>query len=109
MKWQIGHDVTGLAECPWRSLILHGGEPWTRIQTNAVELYLRLFRELGVGVGVSLDGAADGHNRHRRFASGCGSYAAVSAALDRLRQDRYRDLFTGFLCTVDLRNEPVAT
>ena len=22
MKWQIGHDVTGLAECPWRSLIL---------------------------------------------------------------------------------------
>ena len=119
------------------TLILHGGEPLlaghdlisylvnatresagpavrvdARIQTNAVGLddsYLRLFRELGVRVGVSLDGAADGHNRHRRFASGRGSYAAVSAALDRLRQDRYRDLFAGLLCTVDLRNEPVAT
>jgi uncharacterized protein len=119
------------------ALILHGGEPLlaghdlisylvnatresagpavrvdARIQTNAVGLddsYLRLFRELGVRVGVSLDGAADGHNRHRRFASGRGSYAAVSAALDRLRQDPYRDLFAGLLCTVDLRNEPVAT
>jgi uncharacterized protein len=118
-------------------LILHGGEPLlaghdlishlvhatresvgpavrvdVRIQTNAVGLddsYLGLFRELGVRVGVSLDGAAEGHNRHRRFASGRGSYAAVSAALDRLRQDRYRHLFSGLLCTIDLRNEPVAT
>ena len=119
------------------ALILHGGEPLlaghdlisylvnatresvgpavrvdVRIQTNAVGLddsYLRLFRELGIRVGVSLDGAAEGHNRHRRFASGRGSYTAVSAALDRLRQDRYRHLFSGLLCTVDLRNEPVAT
>jgi uncharacterized protein len=118
-------------------LILHGGEPLlaghdlisylvnatrqsagpdvrvgARIQTNAVGLddsYLQLFRELGIRVGVSLDGAAEAHNRHRRFASGRGSYAAVSAALDRLRQDRYRHLFSGLLCTIDLRNEPVAT
>jgi uncharacterized protein len=118
-------------------LILHGGEPLlaghdlishlvnatresvgptvrvdVRIQTNGVGLddsYLGLLRELGVRVGVSLDGAAEGHNRHRRFASGRGSYAAVSAALDRLRHDRYRHLFSGLLCTIDLRNEPVAT
>jgi uncharacterized protein len=118
-------------------LILHGGEPLlagpdlishlvketrgsvgpdvrvdARIQTNAVGLddsYLRLFRELGIKVGVSLDGAAEAHNRHRRFASGRGSHAAVSVALDRLRQDRYRHLFSGLLCTIDLRNKPVAT
>jgi uncharacterized protein len=118
-------------------LILHGGEPLlagqdliaylvnatresagpgvrvdARIQTNAVGLddsYLRLFRELGIRVGVSLDGAAEAHNRHRRFASGRGSYTAVSAALDRLRQDRNQHLFSGLLCTIDLRNEPVAT
>lgn len=116
-------------------LILHGGEPllagedlisWlvagTRkaagtsitvnasVQTNAVglsEAYLRLFDELGVRVGVSLDGNPEAHNRHRRFASGRGSYAAVSAALHRLR--RYRHLFSGLLCTIDLRNDPIAT
>jgi uncharacterized protein len=119
------------------ALILHGGEPLlaghdlisylvnatresagpgvrvdARIQTNAVGLddsYLRLFSKLRIRVGVSLDGTAEAHNRHRRFASGRGSYAAVSAALDRLRQDRYRHLFSGLLCTIDLRNEPVAT
>lgn len=119
------------------ALILHGGEPLlagpdlithlvnatresagpdvrvnVRVQTNAVGLddsYLQLFREVGIRVGVSLDGDAEAHNRHRRFASGRGSYAAVSAALARLRQDRNRHLFSGLLCTVDLRNDPVAT
>ena len=119
------------------SLILHGGEPllaghelvWnlvtaTRkavgpevrvnagVQTNGVGLdepYLELFAELGVRVGVSLDGGADAHNTHRRFPSGRGSYAAVSVALQRLRQDQFRHLFSGLLCTIDLRNDPIAT
>jgi uncharacterized protein len=134
--WRVGeharaHQMSNIA------LILHGGEPllagheliWqlvtatrkaagpdvnvdVRVQTNAVGLddaYLQLFCELGVRVGVSLDGTAHAHDRHRRFASGRGSYPAVSAALRRLRQDRFRHLFAGLLCTIDLRNEPVAT
>jgi len=124
----------GIAEL---NLILHGGEPllagpeliWklvtdTRkeagadvrvrasVQTNAVGLddsYLRLFRELGVRVGISLDGDAEAHNRHRRFASGRGSYAAVAAALARLQDSRFQGLFAGLLCTVDLRNDPLTT
>jgi uncharacterized protein len=119
------------------TLILHGGEPLlagrelirrlvtavrkaagdevavdARIQTNAVGLdgsYLRLFDELGVGVGVSLDGAAADHDRHRRFASGRGSHAAVAAGLRRLTEERYRPLFSGLLCTIDLRSDPIAT
>jgi uncharacterized protein len=119
------------------TVILHGGEPLlagrerirylvtavrkavgdevtvnARIQTNAVGLddpYLRLFDELGIGVGVSLDGAAEDHDRHRRFASGRGSYAAVVAGLRRLIEERYRPLFSGLLCTIDLRNDPIAT
>jgi uncharacterized protein len=118
-------------------LVLHGGEPLlagpelisylvdatrtatgpgvrvdVRIQTNAVGLddaYLELFRELDVHIGISLDGAAEAHDRHRRFASGRGSYAAVSAALRRVLQPRFRHLFNGLLCTIDLRNDPVAT
>jgi uncharacterized protein len=118
-------------------LILHGGEPllaghdlvWdlvtsTRkhagprvrvevgVQTNGIGLddaYLELFSELDIRVGVSLDGDAAAHNRHRRFASGRGSYPAVSVALERLSRDRYRHLFSGLLCTIDLHNDPVAT
>jgi uncharacterized protein len=119
------------------ALILHGGEPllagqqliWSLVegtrkaagpevtvhayvQTNGVGLtdaYLRLFDELTVRVGVSLDGGPEEHDRHRRFASGRGSYAAVTAGLERLRQPHYRHLFGGLLCTVDVHNDPVAT
>lgn len=117
------------------TLILHGGEPLlagrdllsqlvtsTRqaagsgttvhavVQTNGVGLsdaYLGLFDQLGVRVGVSIDGDAVAHDRHRRFASGSGSYQAVAAALGRLR--RFPHLYGGLLCTVDLRNDPVQT
>jgi uncharacterized protein len=118
-------------------LILHGGEPLlagrelisylvtavrdaagpdvtvhASAQTNAVGLsdpYLRLFDELGVSMGVSLDGEAVDHDRHRRFASGRGSHAAVIAGLERLTHHRYRHLFSGLLCAIDLRSDPVAT
>jgi uncharacterized protein len=117
------------------TLILHGGEPLlagrdlisqlvtsTRrragpkttvhavVQTNGVGLsdaYLEVFEELGVRVGVSIDGDASAHDRHRRFASGRGSYEAVAAALRRLH--RFPHLYGGLLCTVDLSNDPVRT
>jgi uncharacterized protein len=119
------------------SVILHGGEPLlagpdlirylvtavraavgssaevhASVQTNGVGLddtYLALFSELGVQVGVSLDGAAEAHNRHRRFPSGRGSHAAVAAGLARLIEPPHRHLFSGLLCTVDLRNDPIPT
>jgi uncharacterized protein len=80
------------------------------IQTNGVRLddaYLRLFADLGVRVGISLDGAAAGHDRHRRHRDGRGSHAEVRAALERMA--RFRPLFSGILCTIDLRNDPLAT
>ena len=117
------------------TLILHGGEPLlagrdlirhlvtaTRlaagprtavdaaVQTNGVGLsdaYLKLFGELGVRVGISIDGDARAHDRHRRFASGRGSYQAVTAAIERLR--KFPDLYSGLLATIDLRNDPVRT
>lgn len=120
---------------PAITLILHGGEPllagrdliarlvtatrWSAgpdiavtalVQTNGVGLsdsYLRFFDELGVMIGVSLDGDADAQDRHRRFASGQGSYAPVMAALRRLQ--RFPHLYSGLLCAIDLRNDPVRT
>ena len=97
-------------QIPSVALILHGGEPLlagrelitelvcaaeaavgpgvrldVRVQTNGIglnEAYLRLFNDLGVHVGVSLDGGPEAHDRHRRFARGKGSYALVAAGLD---------------------------
>ncbi|MQY09041.1 FxsB family cyclophane-forming radical SAM/SPASM peptide maturase [Actinomadura macrotermitis] len=116
-------------------LVLHGGEPLlagpglladavtavrraargvrveVTVQTNGVRLdesFLALFERLGVRVGVSLDGGAAAHDRHRRDAGGRGSHARVSRALELLAGDRYRHLFNGLLCTVDLRNDPHA-
>jgi uncharacterized protein len=118
-------------------LILHGGEPLlagpdlirhavtavrsaagpgvsvnVQVQTNAVLLdteFLRLFDELDIRVGVSLDGDEAGHDLHRRHADGRGSHAEVRAGLRRLTAPAHRRLFSGLLTTVDLRNDPVAT
>lgn len=118
-------------------VILHGGEPLlagpealghivrsirgacsevgTRVrvsmQTNAVRLdetYLRLFDELDIRVGVSLDGDAVAHDRNRLFANGKGSHERVARAL-RLLDGAFGHLFAGILCTIDLRNDPLQT
>lgn len=133
---RIGEHARG-HRLPQVALILHGGEPLLAgpelitelvcathaaigpdvrldvgVQTNGVGLtdgYLRLFNDLDVHVGVSLDGGPESHDRHRRFASGRGSHAAVAAGLDRLTRASFQHLFSGLLCTIDLRNDPVAT
>jgi uncharacterized protein len=118
-------------------VILHGGEPLLAgpelityavtaiqaampdgiradlgIQTNGVGLdaaYLRLFGQLGLRVGVSLDGNADAQDRHRRHRDGRGSHDEVAAALRLLGSPEFRHLFSGLLCTIDTRNDPLAT
>ncbi|GAA4194275.1 FxsB family radical SAM/SPASM domain protein [Microbispora amethystogenes] len=116
-------------------VVLHGGEPLlagpaeiehavrtlraavpARVdvlaQTNATLLdddYLRVFDALGVGLGVSLDGSRDAHDRVRRTADGRGSYDRTAAALTRLTSPAFRHLFRGLLCTVDLCNDPAET
>ncbi|MEW2068206.1 radical SAM/SPASM protein FxsB, inactivated metallohydrolase extension form [Streptomyces sp. NPDC007346] len=120
---------------PSVAVILHGGEPLLagparlrrvceelgsalegvaeldlRIHTNGVQLsprYLDLFAEFGVKVGISLDGDREANDRHRRFANGRTSHPLVLRAIELLRQERYRHLDLGLLCTVDIRNDPV--
>ncbi|MCF6467706.1 FxsB family radical SAM/SPASM domain protein [Nonomuraea sp. MG754425] len=118
-------------------IVLHGGEPLlagvehtryavdrlrgelgggvtatVRVQTNGVLLnqaFLRLFAELGVQVGVSMDGDREGHDRHRRRAKGTGTYTEVRDGLERLIAPAYRHLFGGLLCTIDLASDPIVT
>ena len=81
------------------------------LQTNGLlldEPLLEVLAEHQVRVGVSVDGDAASHDRHRRYRDGRGSHAAVSRALGLLALPEFRPLYGGVLCTVDLANDPVA-
>ncbi|WP_329133998.1 FxsB family cyclophane-forming radical SAM/SPASM peptide maturase [Streptomyces sp. NBC_00670] len=84
------------------------------LQTNGVRLgqdpaLLDVLERYGVRVGVSLDGTAADHDRHRRRADGRGSHAATVRALDLLAAGPHRHLYAGVLCVVDLAADPVGT
>lgn len=115
------------------TVVLHGGEPLLsppalpdriaqrlraglpsgvrlqlHVQSNGASLTgPRLDRLLtqGYRIGISLDGDAVSHDRHRRYADGRGSFARVDSAL-RLLSTRPGAL-AGLLCTVDLANDPL--
>ncbi|KJS54588.1 radical SAM protein [Streptomyces rubellomurinus subsp. indigoferus] len=117
-------------------VVLHGGEPLLagpdrlrraaealraalppgcaldlRIHTNGVLLsrsFCELFAELGVRVGISLDGDRAANDRHRRFADGRSSHPQVLRAVALLREPSYQHLYAGLLCTIDVENDPVA-
>ncbi|WP_405819310.1 FxsB family radical SAM/SPASM domain protein [Streptomyces sp. NBC_01390] len=118
------------------SVVLHGGEPLLagrarlrrtaealrtaldgvceldlRIHTNGVTLDQRfcdLFAELDIKVGISLDGDKAANDLHRLYRNGRSSHDKVLRAVSLLSRPRYQHLFAGILCTIDLRNDPVA-
>jgi uncharacterized protein len=116
-------------------VVLHGGEPLLagraklgqvatelrsalagisrldlRIHTNGVLLdaeFCEFFAEQDVRVGISVDGDRAANDRHRRYADGRSSYDKVVRAIELLRTSRFRDLYGGLLCTIDVANDPV--
>ena len=118
-------------------VILHGGEPLLagpsqlseiartlraaiapvclldlRIQTNGMRLdreLCALFAAEGIKVGISLDGDRAANDLHRRYANGSSSYERAVRAVNLLRAGRFRAIYAGLLCTVDIRADPVAT
>ena len=107
----LGHDGLRGVISTLRSLI----DPVTyldlRIHTNGVlldERLCELFADYAVRVGVSLDGDRVANDRHRRYSDGRSSYSQVRRALSLLRKTEYRHMYAGLLCTVDVRNDPIA-
>ena len=120
---------------PRVDVILHGGEPllagadWLAesarllrtcvpaevgigVQTNGTLLrprMLRTLRELGISVGVSLDGDAEATGRHRLYPNGRNSFDDVADGLHLLGSPEFREIYSGILCTIDVQNDPVAT
>lgn len=79
------------------------------VQTNGVLLNERMMEIMHahrIKVGLSLDGTAEHHNRHRNLANGSESYSRVLRAVRLLSNPKHRELFAGLLCTIDLRNDP---
>jgi uncharacterized protein len=122
-------------DLPSVDVILHGGEPllagtgWLTelagrlrarvpaqvnigVQTNGTLLrprMLQTLKQLGIGVGVSLDGDAEATGRHRLYPSGRNSFGAVADGLRLLGSPGFREIYSGILCTIDVQNDPLAT
>jgi uncharacterized protein len=131
---RIGEHVRA-HDLPRVDVILHGGEPllagaeWltestrllrTRVpaevrigvQTNGTLLRPRMLttlKELGISVGVSLDGDAEATGRHRLYPNGRNSFDDVADGLRLLGSPDFREVYSGILCTIDVQNDPVAT
>jgi uncharacterized protein len=107
----LGHDGLRRVIETLRSLIDPVARLDLRIHTNGVRLdesVCGLFSEYGVQVGISLDGDRAANDRHRRFANGQSSFPQAGQALALLRRPEYRHLYAGILCTIDVRNDPIA-
>jgi uncharacterized protein len=84
--------------------------PTVGVQTNGTlldERMLSVLEELGVTIGVSLDGPPAANDRHRRRSDGRGSFAVVDRALTRLAAPDHRAAYAGLLCTIDPATDPV--
>jgi uncharacterized protein len=120
---------------PEVQVVLHGGEPLLagrerlrrvitelrgaldgscqldlRIHTNGVRLtteFCELFAAHRVKVGISIDGDEAANDRHRRYADGRSSYSPVVRGIELLASGRFRELYAGLLCTIDVANDPL--
>ncbi|MFJ9630063.1 FxsB family cyclophane-forming radical SAM/SPASM peptide maturase [Streptomyces sp. NPDC101175] len=108
--------IDGFAHSARRAAEAAGASAEFAVQTNGTllsEAMLEVLHRHDVRVGVSLDGDAEAHDRHRgRRGSGGpgqGSHAKVTAALELLNSPRHRRLFGSLLCTVDPANSPRRT
>jgi uncharacterized protein len=82
------------------------------LQTNGTLLdspMLAAFKSSGIRVGVSLDGNAEATGRHRRYANGRNSFDEVADGLTLLQTPEFQDCYSGILCTIDVRNDPLDT
>jgi uncharacterized protein len=107
-----GPELIAFAVTAVREAVGPGVQVKASLQTNGVRLnaaFLELFGELGIRVGVSLDGDETAQDRHRRHANGAGSHGMVADSLKLLASAPFRHLFGGLLCTIDVHNDPVGT
>ncbi len=68
---------------------------------------LDALKDLGIRVGVSLDGDAEATGRHRRLRQRPQQLRRGRRRPGPARVAEFRDFYSGILCTVDVHNDPV--
>lgn len=120
-EYCITHKIKHIAIQPW------GGEPLSEfelikkiqdyfidtdinvkmiIETNAVLINDEIAKELykrNFGIGVSIDGNKELHNKQRKFLNGDGSYDAVIKGIECLNKAGYRGKL-GAICVITKKN-----
>lgn len=107
-----GADYLRAAVSTLRASLPPGTELTVSVQTNGVLLdssMLDTLADLGIRVGVSLDGGEATHDRYRRYPDGRSSFEHVERGLRLLGEARYRRIYAGILCTIDLIGDPLKT
>lgn len=89
-----------------------GVEPRFSIQSNGTlvdEEWIELFLELGIRIGISVDGPRHVHDGHRRDHHGNGSFDRVLDSIYQLqRHPRGHEVFSNVLAVVDTEISPDA-
>ncbi|MEA5417690.1 FxsB family cyclophane-forming radical SAM/SPASM peptide maturase [Spirulina sp. CCNP1310] len=115
------------------SVIMHGGEPLLGgleylesfqriisqnvteielkfgIQTNGILLSKEIFDfcvNNNISIGLSMDGYKEANDQHRLDYQGRSSFEKVEKALELLNSDQGKKIWSGFLCVIDLHNDP---
>ena len=79
------------------------------IQTNGVLLnneILDFCVSNNISIGLSMDGDREANDLHRLDHQGKSSFSSLEKTLELLSSDRGRKIWTGFLCTIDINNDP---
>lgn len=96
-----------------RELTDYGVSVEMGVQTNATLItrqHLEVFARHNIRVGVSLDGGKAANDRHRNMLGKrkSGSFESAQHGLELLLgSSAYKELFNGFLCVVDVENNPI--
>jgi uncharacterized protein len=86
-------------------------KPVYRLQSNGVlltEAWCHLLDDLEIGLGISVDGPQEDHDRHRVDHAGRGSYQSVVKGLQTVLSAGRQVNTTGILTVVDLNMDPLA-
>lgn len=81
------------------------------IQSNGTlidEAWLDLLSELGLTIGISIDGPRELNDLFRVDHEGGSTHAEVERALRLTQQERYRSVKSGMLCVIQPESDPVA-
>ncbi|ACU75362.1 Radical SAM domain protein [Catenulispora acidiphila DSM 44928] len=97
----------------FRAAVPDGVSAQLTLTTNGVlltdERILRVLEQHDIAVTLSLDGAREAQDRHRKYANGRGSYDAVMAGAAALRAHTAPERLRNVLCVIDVANDPLET